>query len=216
MKKITVVLTFFAILPCFMMAQAKKKPATQTTPTQSCLFERLFSLKPGMDMPSVIAALNKYSRIVLQEETSEKRKPYAATGGDSILLHTITYRIDSADCLKGKVVTAKFDFADGRLYKAYMESMYSGNEFPEMMTSFNSLHQQILKSWKIEKQVTMKGEGSEGFGYNFYKTLDKKVKLDMCTLQYVKDKGSSPGSDKYHLEILWVNLNNTRMENSMY
>ena len=201
------------MLPCFLIAQAKK---TNQAPAQSCLFEKLFSVKPGMDMPAAIAALQKYSKIVLQEETSEKRKPYAATGGDSILLNTVTYRVDSADCAKGREVTVKFDFADGKLYKAYIETIYSGNDFPDMMTNFDFLHKQILKSWKIEKSMTTKGEGTEGFGYNFYKTLDKNVKLDMCTLQYVKVKGNTPGNDKYHLEILWVNLNNTRMENSMY
>ena len=38
----------------------------------------------------------------------------------------------------------------------------------------------------------------------------------MCMLQYVKISNGSPANDKYILEILWANLNNTRMENSMF
>jgi hypothetical protein len=216
MKKIIVVLTFFAILPCFAMAQAKKKPPTETSPKQLCLFEKLFSVKPGMDMAAGVAALQQFSKITLLDETTEKLKPYANTGGDSILHQTLTYRIDSIVCFKGRDNTVKFEFADGKLYKAYIETIYLQNEFPDMMTNFDLLRKQILKSWKIEKKITIQGEGTEGIGSSFYKTLDKNVKLDMCTLQYVKTKGNSPGNDKYHLEMLWVNLNNTRMQNSMY
>ncbi|HEX5151924.1 MAG TPA: hypothetical protein VFW07_10770 [Parafilimonas sp.] len=216
MKRITVVLIFFVILPCCIMAQAKKKPTKETPPKQLCLFEKLFSVKPGMDMASGVAALQQLSKITLLEEVTEKLKPYAGTGGDSILHQTLTYRIDSTVCFKGRDNTVKFEFADGKLYKAYIETIYLQNEFPDMMVNFDVLHKQILKSWKIEKKITIKGESTEGIGYNFYKTLDKNVKLDMCTLQYVKTKGNSPGNDKYHLEMLWVNLNNTRMENSMY
>ena len=216
MKKHTTVLIFLSLLPCFIMAQAKKTQTTQAPPKQVCVFEKLFSVKPGMDMPAGVAALQQLSKITLLEQVSEKRKPYANTGGDSILHQTLTYRIDSTVCLQGRDNKVKFDFADGKLYKAYIETMYSANEFPDMMANFDFLHKQILKSWKIEKSITVKGQGTEGFGYNFYKTLDKNVKLDMCMLQYVKVKGDVPSNDKYHLEILWVNLNNTRMENSMH
>ena len=215
MKKITVVLTFFVILPCCIMAQAKQKPAKEAPPKQLCLFEKLFTAKPGMDMPSGVAALQQLSKITLIEQVTEKLRPYAS-GGDSILHQTLTYRIDSSACFKGRENKVKFEFADGKLYKAYIETLYRAHEFPDMMSNFDALHKQILKSWKIEKSITMHSEDREGFGYNFYKTLDKNVKLDMCTLQYITDKGKTPGNDEYHLEMLWVNLNNTRMENSRY
>ena len=226
MKKITVVLTLFIILPCFIIAQAKKKPTTSKStttksttaapPKQLCLFEKLFTVKPGMDMPSGVAALQQLSKVTLIDQVTEKWKPYANTGGDSILHQTLTYRIDSTVCFKGRENKVKFEFADGKLYKAYIETIYRAHEFPDMMSNFDALHKQILKSWKIEKSMTMHSEDMEGFGYNFYKTLDKNVKLDMCTLQYITNKGKTPGNDEYHLEMLWVNLNNTRMENSRY
>jgi len=113
MKKYTTVLIFLAMLPCFIMAQAKKTQTKQAPPKQVCVFEKLFSVKPGMDMPAGVAALQQLSKITLLEQVSEKRKPYVNTGGDSILHQTLTYRIDSTVCLQGRDNKVKFDFADG-------------------------------------------------------------------------------------------------------
>jgi hypothetical protein len=221
--KYTVVLILIISFPFILNAQAKSKPQSKNKtqskdtaqPKEMCVFERLFNLKSGMDMPAAVAALSKSSKMRMISQSSEKLKPYSKTGGDSILHQTITYKVDSAQCLHGKDDYVRFEFADGRLYKAYIETTYDDYEFADMMTNFDYLHKDILRLWKYEKQITISGNNTQGTGYNFYKTLDKNVKLDMCNLQYVKVP-SGTGKDKYKLEILWVNLNNTRMENSMY
>ncbi len=201
-------LLLLILLPALLNAQAK------STKTQACEFEKLFSLKPGMNMPATIALLNQYSRITLLSQTEEKIKPYA-NGGDSILHQLVSYRVDSSQCLHGRNNLIKFEFADGKLYKAYIESSYGKNEFTDMMSNFNFLHTEILKSWKYEKQITITG-GTSGMGYIFNKTQDKKVKVDMCQLQYIKTDSRNVETEMYKLEVLWVNLNNTKMENSRY
>jgi hypothetical protein len=184
---------------------------------EACDFEKLFSTKPGMDMPSVVAILQQNSKITLISQQSETLKARGGTNsGDSILHMTLTYRVDSSNCLHGRKDLVKFDFADGKLYKAYIETDYSQHEFANMMSNFDHLHKRILQSWPHEKTITIKGDGIEGFGYDFYKTTDKNAKANMCELQYIKTRSGNPPEDNYKLEILWVNLNNTRMENISY
>ena len=36
---------------------------------------------------------------------------------------TVVYRIDSNECLKGRDNSIKFEFADGKLYKAFLETI---------------------------------------------------------------------------------------------
>jgi hypothetical protein len=152
----------------------------------------------------------------LLSQTQDKLKPYAS-GGDSIVHDVVTYRIDSSDCFHGRNNSIKFEFADGKLYKAYLESSYGKSEYADMMSNFDLLHTEISKSWKYEKQITITGgTAAAGMGYIFNKTQDKKAKLNMCQLQYVKTDSRSVSTDMYKLEVLWVNLNNTRMENSRY
>jgi len=208
MKKITVVYLLLASLPFYSNAQK----------TIQCSFEKLFSAKPGTDMPSAVTQLQAYNQITLVNQTSVKLKPYANAGGDSILHETVTYRIDSSECLKGKKSTVKFEFADGKLFKAFIETTYGTNEFNELMANFDFLHNEIKKQWKFEHAISVGGGSSaEGSGYIFNKTTDaKKAKLDMCMLQYIKNNNSNPNNVNYTLEILWANLNNTRMESSSF
>ena len=169
-------------------------------------------------MPSAVTQLQAYNQITLVNQTAVKLKPYANAGGDSILHETVTYRIDSSECLKGKKSTVKFEFADGKLFKAFIETTYGTNEFNELMANFDFLHNEIKKQWKFEHAISVGGGSSaEGSGYIFNKTTDaKKAKLDMCMLQYIKNNNSNPNNVNYTLEILWANLNNTRMESSSF
>ncbi len=166
-------------------------------------------------MPATIALLSQYSKITLLSQTAEKLKPYAS-GGDSIVHEVVTYRIDSSQCFQGRNTLVKFEFADGKLFKAYIASSYGKNEFADMMSNFDFLHKEVLKSWKYQKQITISGGSASGMGYIFNKTQDKKAKADMCQLQYVKTDSRNVETEMYKLELLWVNLNNTRMENSRY
>jgi hypothetical protein len=206
MKKNTILL-LIAFLP--FCSEAQK--------TIVCSFEKLFAATPGTDMPSAVTQLQAYNQITLINQTSAKLKPYQNKGGDSILHETVTYRIDSSECLKGKKSTVKFEFANGKLFKAFIETTYGTNEFNELMANFDFLHNEIKKQWKFEHGISVGGGTSaEGSGYVFNKTTGKKAKLDMCMLQYIKNNSSNPNNINYTLEILWVNLNNTRMESSAF
>ena len=192
--------------------------AQQGTATKNaiCGFEKLFTVEAGMDMPSAITRLKSNSKITLLNQTARKIKPYANTGGDSILHETVTYRIDSSECFNGRDNSIKFEFADGKLYKAFLETMYRASEYADMMSNFDYLNKEITPHWKYKKDFKLSGGSMQGFGYNFTNTNDKKAKTNMCSLQYVKEIGSNPSLDKYRLEVLWANLNNTRMENSKF
>ncbi len=184
-----------------------------------CAFENLFTIKPGMNKPAVIDTINtKYSNVVLAKTESEKRPPYGTSGGDSIVLETITYKANGVriPCFSGNNNVLRMDFADDKLYKAYIGTEYSQMKYPDLMSNFNALRASIKKSWKFEHEVKVSGSNVEGFGYSYTKTQEKTNKPETCTLQYVKIKGSSPSADKYILEVIWANLQNTRMEGSAY
>lgn len=97
---------------------------------------------------------------------SDKLKTYAGTGGDSIVHETAIYRIDSSACLKGRNSTIKFEFADDKLYKAYLVTDYLPGELPELMANFNFLRGNIKRSWKYEKEVRLESITVEGTDTN--------------------------------------------------
>lgn len=186
--------------------------------TPSCAFENLFTIKPGMSKPTVVDTVNnKYKNIKLVNTESEKRPPYSS-GGDSIVLETLTYKANGIKipCFEGANNVLRMDFADDKLYKAYIGTEYSQLKYPDLMSNFNALRSSIKKSWKYEHEIKVSGSNVEGFGYVYSKTQEKTSKPETCTLQYVKIKGSSPSADKYILEVIWANLQNTRMEGSAY
>lgn len=183
-----------------------------------CAFENLFTMKPGMSKPTVIDTIHKkYSTIALVKTETEKRPPYG-TGGDSIFLETLTYKAGGIKipCFSGTNNVLRMDFADDKLYKAYIGTEYSQMKYPDLMSNFNALRSSIKKSWKFEHEVKVSGSNVEGFGYAYTKTDQKTNKPETCTLQYVKIKGNSPSTDKYILEVIWANLQNTRMEGTAY
>ncbi|MEX6689064.1 hypothetical protein QTN47_16265 [Danxiaibacter flavus] len=186
--------------------------------TARCAFENLFTIKPGMSKPTVVDTINsRYSNIKLVNTESEKRPPYGS-GGDSIVLETLTYKAGGIKipCFNGTNNVLRMDFADDKLYKAYIGTEYSQLKYPDLMSNFNALRNSIKKSWKFEHEIKVSGSNVEGFGYAYTKNQEKTNKPETCTLQYVKIKGSSPSADKYILEVIWANLQNTRMEGSAY
>ena len=186
--------------------------------TQPCAFEDLFTIRPGMSKPAVVDTINNNYNVTLVKTESEKRPPYKSSGGDSIFLETLTYKASGIDkgCFHGSNSVFRMDFADNKLYKAYIGTEYSQAQYADLMSNFTSLRKSIKKSWKYESEVKVSGSNVEGFGYSYTKTEKKTSKPETCTLQYVKMKGNSPSADKYVLEVVWANLQNTRMEGSAY
>lgn len=84
------------------------------------------------------------------------------------------------------------------------------------MANFNFLRGNIKRSWKYEKEVRLEGITVEGIGYEYSNTSKNTLKTSICSLQYIKNKSDNSARVYYQLEILWANLNNTRMESSIF
>jgi hypothetical protein len=186
--------------------------------TSTCAFEDLFTIRPGMGKPAVVDTINNNYQVTLIKTESETKPPYASSGGDSILVETLTYKTNGVakTCFHGANSILRLDFADNKLYKAYIGTDYGQPQYSDLMSNFTSLRNSIKKSWKYEKELKVSGSNVEGFGYSYTKTDKKTNKPEICTLQYVKIKGNTPSADKYLLEVIWANLQNTRMEASAY
>lgn len=184
---------------------------------EQCLFEKLFVLKPGLDKPAVLDSLNKLD-IKLLNNLTEKLPPYADQGGDSILSETYVYSSNiPTPCFQGSNSKLAVSFADNKLYKVYISTEYQKSAMPELMANYNSLRNVIQPKWKYEKSVKVSSDNIAGFGYRYTKTQKKlKNKTENILLQYTDNNTKSITSGRYTLEVVWANLNNTRMEASSY
>jgi hypothetical protein len=186
--------------------------AQESTP---CGFQRLFKFKPGMTKAVVLDSVNKTFQLTINKQQVEKLPPYKGTGGDSIIKEVISYKADSAPCFKGRNSTLYLQFADNKLYKAYLVTEYPKSAYQEMITNFNSLRGSIKPYWKYEKETKISGNNTLGFGYDYTKVEKPTNKTEKVSLQYV-DQQTDKSNVPYLLEVLWVNLANTRMESSNY
>jgi hypothetical protein len=84
-----------------------------------------------------------------------------------------------------------------------------------MTSNFNSLRNSIKPHWKFESQITLSGDNFMGFGYDYSKTKKITAKTEKVSLQYVDSK-INDATGSYLLEVIWVNLANTRMDSSNY
>jgi len=76
----------------------------------------------------------------------------------------------------------------------------------------------IKAKWAHEKAMKLSGGNIEGVGYDYTKTknaINKTNKTEKISLQYVDIETNNPKTN-YLLEVLWANLENTRMEGSNY
>lgn len=182
---------------------------------QKCVFERLFVIKPGADKPSVLDSLNKLN-LTLVSNLTEKLPPYANQGGDSIIAETYVYTANEpTECFQGNNSKMAVSFADNKLFKVYISTEYSKSAMADMMTNYNNLRNVIKPKWKHEKGVKLNSDNIVGFGYRYTKTQKFTNKTENILLQYV-DNNTKSMSGKYTLEVVWANLNNTRMETSSY
>jgi len=183
--------------------------------SQPCAFQRLFKFKPGMSKPVVLDSINRTFQLTIDKQQVEKLPPYKGTGGDSITKEVVSYRIDNAPCFKGRASKLYLQFADNKLYKAYIVTEYPKSAYQEMISNFNSLRSSIKPYWKYEKETKVSGSNTLGFGYDYTKVQKPNAKTEKVSLQYV-DQQTDKSSVPYLLEVIWINLANTRMENSNY
>jgi len=181
----------------------------------SCAFHKLFTFKPGMSKLVVLDSVNKNYQLSIENRKIEKLAPYKGAGGDSIVKEIVTYKIDASPCFKGRNSKLFLEFADDKLYKAYIVTEYPKTSYQDMIANFNSLRDGIKPYWKYEKQVKLSGKNTVGFGYDYSKVQKPTIKTEKVSLQYVDDQTGNNNAP-YQLEVVWANLENTRMESSNY
>lgn len=185
---------------------------SQNTP--NCLFERLFVIKPGSDKPAVIDSLGKLN-LTLVTNTTEKLPPYGGQG-DSIIAETYVYSAnEGTPCFQGNNRRMAVSFADNKLFKVYISTEYPKSAMTDMMNNYNNLRGVIKPKWKTEKGVKLSSDNIVGFGYRYTKGQKFTNKTENILLQYV-DNNTKSTTGVYTLEVVWANLNNTRMESSSY
>src|SRR4051794_26053731 len=133
--------------------------------TLQCGFERLFTIKPGMDKAQVMDLVNENNYGKFSRTQIEKLPPYKGSGGDSILKEILIYTPTSVRCFKGNNTLLKLEFADNKLYKAYISTEYPKASYKEMISNYNLLRDVIKAQWPYEKEVKLSSEKIVGFGY---------------------------------------------------
>jgi hypothetical protein len=209
-KKTTVMRRIIAMLFCF--------TASQISYAQSgapCGFEKLFTFQPGMNKMMVLDSVNKTYNMPIVNRFIKKRPAYKGTTGDSIIEETIVYNIEKSVCLRGRRSTLQLFFADDKLFKAYLSTLYDKSNYQELVSNFNSLRGNIKPHWEFENEVKLNGKNTIGFGYDYTRTNKVTNKTEKVTLQYV-DLKTQNAHNPYLLEVIWANLQNTRMQDSSY
>src|SRR6476620_6856170 len=177
----------------------------------TCGFETLFTIKAGMDKAEVMALMNKYYPSNLVKTEMVKLPPYKGSGGDSIVKETLTYKRDITPCFKGLNTLLKFEFGDNKLYKAYIMTEFPKTAYQDMMSNYNFLRNVIKAKWTYEAATKMAEGTIVGFGYDYTKTEKPTNKTEKVSLQYV-DRATDNNNINYLLEVLWANLQNTRID----
>jgi hypothetical protein len=183
--------------------------------TLTCQFERLFKIKAGMTKTDVVAYIGDNYKATLINTDVSKLPPYKGSKGDSIIKEILSYKPDQQTCFNGRNTLFQLEFADNKLYKAYLSTMYPKSQYQDMIANYNSLRNVIKTEWAYEKEIKISGDNMAGFGYDYTKTKKTGKKTEKVSLMYVDSRSDDP-SGNYLLEVLWANLANTRMESSNY
>ena len=188
---------------------------TSAQENQPCAFQSLFTFKPGMNKMVVLDSINRAYKINIVDHKITKVPPYKGSSGDSIMKEVVTYDINGSPCFKGHNSKLHLEFADSKLYKAYIVTNYQKGDYQELISNFNTLRGSIKPYWKYEKETKVTGTDMHGFGYDYMKVKNASPKTEKVSLQYV-DMQTGKNIGTYQLEVLWINLANTRMESSNY
>jgi len=183
---------------------------------RECVFELLFTIKPGMDKAVFLDSIHKSSNAALINSSTEKVPPYANTGGDSIIVENYVYSIQSVSCFSGRNSKFIVSFADNLLFKVYISTEYPKEAMSDMLSNYNTLRNVIKPKWKFEKSTKISGGNLVGFGYRYTKTQKVTDKTENIQLLYIDDNVSNKTTSNYTLEVVWANLANTRMQTSNY
>jgi len=168
-----------------------------------------------MAKPDVVAYIADNYKATLVNTDVSKLPAYKGSKGDSIVKEILSYKPDQQTCFNGRNTLFQLEFADNKLYKAYMSTMYPKSQYQDMITNYNSLRSVIKTEWAYEKEIKISGDNMVGFGYDYTKTKSTNKKTEKVSLMYIDSRSDDP-TGNYLLEVLWANLSNTRMQNSNY
>jgi len=189
----------------------------QNKDTLTCGFETLFTIKTGMSKAEVMDLINQkfQATLPLVKNDVQKLPPYKGSGGDSIVKEILNFKPEFSQCFHGRNTLVQLEFADDKLYKAYISTEYPKTTYQDMMANYNFLRNVIKAKWPYEKATKLSGDNIVGFGYDYTKTTTPTNKTEKVSVQYVDSKVNNPGT-RYILELLWANLADTRMQSSNY
>ena len=175
-----------------------------------CAFQSLFTFEPGMNKMVVMDSINKTYKLKVVSRKTENIK--SSTDGNPIVKEVVAYTIDGSACFKGHNSKLQLEFADDKLYKAYLSTVYSKSTYSELISNFNSLRSSIKPHWEFENGIKLSGKNTTGFGYMYARTKKTPI-LEQVTLQYT-DYNTNDANSSYILEVVWANVTNTRMKGS--
>jgi|GEM_PF-1961571 len=210
----TLLLLLFICSATIIKAQPKKL-ATQVAPAAECAFQKLFSIKNGLTITQVDKLIKASLPLTELSRSKKGFKPTYLTG-DSIQMEYITYKADSITCFKGTNPRITLEFADGKLYKAYIASSFKTTETAVLSANYKYLRNLLKKSWKVEEARKISGANTEGAGYSYFSTTVKGNRKEFCSLQYIKETFAQTAEESYNLEIIWAKKVGTRLKTNVF
>ncbi len=211
MRKVVLFFTVILTTYSYTAFAQKAKPIT-------CNFENFFTVKPGQTKTVVLKAIEKnFTAKLISNESAKIKPPYIKKPKDSIVREIFTYSIEAGKCFLGKNSNMLVEFADGKLYKVQLYTQFDIVEEEQMLSNFRKLKSSITKTYPATKKMALKGDVLKGEGYMCTKSKKPQgKKIEQCNVQYVQLVSTVTKQKYYQLEVIWANLNNTRMESSYY
>jgi hypothetical protein len=201
----TICCLFVALVAFTPTSFSQKKPATK--PAFQCQFEELFYLPPAASKQLVLQKAKSVFTLTNENIATNYIKNTVAKA-DSVLEEVYTYKIQSTTCFNGSTPTLKLVFANGKLYKAYVSSMFTQQQKAELSANFKQIRSVAKRHWPIEQMRKIVGTNQQGVGYAYFKTKNGNQYKNYCTVQYVEESYKAEGEtgSAYLLELLWTNL----------
>lgn len=183
-----------------------QKKANNKPPIQ-CQFEELFYLPAAASKQAVLQ--KAHSTLSLEGETiATNYIKNTIAKADSVLEEVYTYKILSNTCFNGAAPTLKLVFANGKLYKVYISSMFTQQQKTELSANFKQIRNVAKRHWPLEQTRKLAGTNQQGQAYMYFKTKNSNQYRNYCTVQYVEESYKAEGEtgSAYLLELLWTNL----------
>lgn len=122
---------------------------------------------------------------------------------------TLIYKINSGNCFRGNNTLIRFEFENGKLFKAYITTQFANVDYYDMQDNFNALRNMLKASFENEKQTKKTSGILISNGYTFSNKRNK-AKTELTYISGQEKKGI------YLLQLSWVNEHNEGIETILY